>query len=50
VYLLKSKRKWYASSPGTHKAQFGLDIIFDLYKPLFKNEVEHRSCDICPEV
>jgi hypothetical protein len=27
----------------TSQAQFGLDIIFDLYKSLFRNEAEHRS-------
>jgi hypothetical protein len=31
VYLLHSKKKWYVSSQGTPQAQFGLDIIIDLY-------------------
>jgi hypothetical protein len=41
VYLLHSKKKWYASSRWTPQAQFGLDNIFDLYKSLFRNEAEH---------
>jgi hypothetical protein len=43
VYLLHSKKKWYASSRWTPQAQFGLDNIFDLYKSLFRNAAEHRS-------
>ena len=43
VYLLHSKKKLYASSRVTLESQFGLDIIFDLNKSLFRNEAEHRS-------
>ena len=43
MYLLHSKKKQNASSRGSPEAQFGLNIIFDLYMSLFRNEVEHRS-------